>query len=139
MRALKALLKSRPLPSTAPLFATIYHPHLQVIDTHVRDDLKSVLSILNISLMGSIHSGVLELLLRLITISPSKISWHMAYGVAPLFGLTSRTPLRPLPSFLLLFLPLSLLIFSLSLVVLKISYVYILIFKYLILVLLCVY
>ena len=52
VRALKALLKSRPLPSTAPLFATIYHSHLQVIDTHVRDALKSVLSVLNISPIG---------------------------------------------------------------------------------------
>ena len=41
--ALKALLQSRPLPPTSPLFATIYHPHGQVIDTVVRDALKTVL------------------------------------------------------------------------------------------------
>ena len=52
VRALRALLQSRPLPSTAPLFATSYHPHLQVIDTHVRDALKVVLNILNISPVG---------------------------------------------------------------------------------------
>ena len=52
VRALRALLQSRPLPSSAPLFATSYHPHLQVIDTHVRDALKVVLNILNISPVG---------------------------------------------------------------------------------------
>ena len=41
--ALKAVLQSRPLPLTSPLFATIYHPHGQVIDTVVSDALKTVL------------------------------------------------------------------------------------------------
>ena len=52
IRALRALLSSRPLPPTAPLFASSYYPHLQVIDTHARDALKMVLNILNISPMG---------------------------------------------------------------------------------------
>ena len=41
--ALKALLKSRPLPPSFPLFATIHSPYPQVIDTVVRDALKTVL------------------------------------------------------------------------------------------------
>ena len=41
--ALKALLHSRPLPPNSPLFATIHPPHAQVIDTVVRDALKTVL------------------------------------------------------------------------------------------------
>ena len=52
IRALKALLNSRPLPPGFPLFATIYPPHSQVIDTHIRDALRSVLAILNISMVG---------------------------------------------------------------------------------------
>ena len=52
IRALKALLNSRPLPLGFPLFATIYPPHSQVIDTHIRDALRSVLAILNISTVG---------------------------------------------------------------------------------------
>ena len=52
VRALKALLRSRPLPPQAPLFANIFHPFSQIIDTHIRDALKSVLSTLNISPLG---------------------------------------------------------------------------------------
>ena len=35
VRALQALLKSRPLPPTFPLFANFSYPHSQVIDTHI--------------------------------------------------------------------------------------------------------
>ena len=52
VRALKTLLKSRPLPPTHPLFANNFPPYSQVIDTHVRDPLKSVLGTLNISPIG---------------------------------------------------------------------------------------
>ena len=48
----KSLLKSRPLPPTAPLFANNFHPHNQVIDTHIQDALKKVLVHRNISLKG---------------------------------------------------------------------------------------
>ena len=41
--ALRALLNSRPVPPSSPLFATIQSPHYQVIDTVVRDALKTVL------------------------------------------------------------------------------------------------
>ena len=41
--ALKTLLKSRPLPPSFPLFATIHSPYPQVIDTVARDALKTVL------------------------------------------------------------------------------------------------
>ena len=52
VRALKSLLRSCQLPPTAPLFANNYFPHSQVIDTHIRDDLKKVLANKNISHRG---------------------------------------------------------------------------------------
>ena len=54
----------------------------------------------------------------------SKTSWLMDYGEVPLFGPTSRTPLKPPPSSLLPSLPLSPLSSSLALVVLKIFHFY---------------
>ena len=50
--ALKALLRSRPLPSSAPLFANNFYPHAQVIDTHIRDALKRILLHKNIPTRG---------------------------------------------------------------------------------------
>ena len=44
VRALKALIPSRPTPHSAPLFANNFHPHTQVIDTHIRDALRKVLA-----------------------------------------------------------------------------------------------
>ena len=41
VRAIRALLASRPLPPSAPLFAVSYYPHNQIIDTQLRDDLKT--------------------------------------------------------------------------------------------------
>ena len=52
IRALKALLASIILPSTAPLFANLVYPNNQVIDTHIRDVLKAVLNHRNISTTG---------------------------------------------------------------------------------------
>ena len=52
VRALQALLNSKDLPPSAPLFATIHYPHNQVIDTHVRDALKKILQLRNISPIG---------------------------------------------------------------------------------------
>ena len=52
VRALQTLLQSRPLPPQAPLFAQVFPPYHQVIDTQVRDALRSVLGILNISPSG---------------------------------------------------------------------------------------
>ena len=49
VRALKALLASRPLPPSAPLFANNFFPYKQIIDTHIRDALKKVLTHRNIS------------------------------------------------------------------------------------------
>ena len=48
--ALKPLLASRILPPSAPLFANNFSSYRQVIDTHVRDALKKVLSQINIPL-----------------------------------------------------------------------------------------
>ena len=50
VRAIRALLASRPLPPSAPLFAVSYYPHNQIIDTQLRDDLKQVLKHLAIPL-----------------------------------------------------------------------------------------
>ena len=51
-RALKILLKSRPLPPSAPLFANNFLPFSIVIDTHVRDSLKKILVLLGIPPSG---------------------------------------------------------------------------------------
>ena len=52
VRTLKALQRSRPLSPQSPLFATDFLPYSQIIDTHIRDALQLVLSILNISTVG---------------------------------------------------------------------------------------
>ena len=52
VRALSILLASRKLPSTAPLFANNFPPFTQVIDTHVRDALRKVLTSLDIPHRG---------------------------------------------------------------------------------------
>ena len=52
VQALQALLASRPLPSSAPLFANNFYSHGQVIDTHIRDALKKLLVHRNISTKG---------------------------------------------------------------------------------------
>ena len=50
VKALRALLASRILPPSAPLFANSFLPYGQVIDTHVKDALKKVVSQINIPL-----------------------------------------------------------------------------------------
>ena len=52
VRALKALLSSRPLSPCAPLFANRYPPYHQVIDSHIRHALKKILILRNISPLG---------------------------------------------------------------------------------------
>ena len=52
VKALAALLSSRNLPPTAPLFANNFSPFTQVIDTHVRDALRKVLTLLAIPSNG---------------------------------------------------------------------------------------
>ena len=48
VRALKALLASRPLSPSDPLFANSYPPYNQVIDSHIRYALKQILILRNI-------------------------------------------------------------------------------------------
>ena len=52
VRALKALLTSRHLPPSSPLFANIHPPFTQIIDTHIREALKTILQSLSIPLSG---------------------------------------------------------------------------------------
>ena len=52
VRALKALISSRHLDHSAPLFANSYPPYNQVIDSHIRYALKQILTIRNISPLG---------------------------------------------------------------------------------------
>ena len=52
VRALKALLKSRQLPPTSPLFASQTPPFNHILDSHIRQALKTILSIRNISHRG---------------------------------------------------------------------------------------
>ena len=57
IRALKKLLNSRPLPHHYPLFANNFPPYTQVIDSHIRDALKKVLTHKNIPTQGhSFHA-----------------------------------------------------------------------------------
>ena len=49
VRALKALLSSRPISTLDPLFTNKESPFSQTIDTHIRDALKTVLASLRIS------------------------------------------------------------------------------------------
>ena len=44
VRALNTLLASRQLSPTSPLFANKFHPHSHIIDTHMRDGLKTILT-----------------------------------------------------------------------------------------------
>ena len=50
--ALKTLLASRQLQPTSPLFANKFFPHSQIIDTYVRDALKTILTSLRSSHIG---------------------------------------------------------------------------------------
>ena len=52
VRALRALIASRPLPPSSPLFANNFHPYAQVIDTHIRDTLRKVLAHRNMTSRG---------------------------------------------------------------------------------------
>ena len=52
VRALRNLLASRPLPPSAPLFANNFYHFAQIIDTHIRDALKTILTSRNIHLQG---------------------------------------------------------------------------------------
>ena len=52
VRALKALLASRPLQVTDPLFVNRHPPFNQIIDTVIRDALKQILAKFRISLTG---------------------------------------------------------------------------------------
>ena len=52
VRAVKQLLRSRDRPSDSPLFVENLPPFFPIIDTKIRDALKSVLSHLNIPLQG---------------------------------------------------------------------------------------
>ena len=137
VRALKALLRSRPLPYTAHLFATIYHPHLQVIDTHVRDALNSILSILNMSPVGhGFHSfrrsgAIFEFDNN---IPLQNIMAHGLWRSSSVWTYLQNASQAPfiIPATFSFLIPTY---FSLGLVVLKISHVYIHNFKDLILVL----
>ena len=116
VRALRALLDSRPLPPIYPLIANNFPPYSQVIDTHVMDALKSVLATLNISPIGHWFnsSAVLGLHLHMTIRYPSKISWPMGYGAALQFGHISITPHKHLPSYRAPLFPSSLPTFSLA-------------------------
>ena len=52
VRAIRALMASRPLPPSAPVFAVSHPPHHQIIDSHIRDALKQILTYLSIPLSG---------------------------------------------------------------------------------------
>ena len=108
VRPLKALLASRPLSPSDPLFANSYPPYNQVIDSHIRYALKQILILRNISpplATGSTHSVGQGLLMLSIIMWPYRILWPMVSGEVLLFGLISRMRPKQLLSSLSLFLP----------------------------------
>ena len=52
IRAIRELIQSRPLPAHAPLFVHRNYPHTLVIDTTIRDALRTVLTHLHIPTRG---------------------------------------------------------------------------------------
>ena len=96
VRAFQALLGSRPLLPTAPLFANNFHPYAQVIDTHIRDALKRVLAHRNLSTTGhSFHTfrrsgATLPLTITL----NSRTLWPLAYRGALPSGFILKMPRR---------------------------------------------
>ena len=108
VRALKALLSSRPLHSVAPLFANKVPPYSQIIDTHIRDALKTVLSSLRISPIGhGFHTFRRSGATLAFNNNVSLAHGHMGYGEAQQYGPTCRIHHRPPPSSLPLLLLLS--------------------------------
>ena len=101
VKALKALLSSRPLSGSDPLFANRYPPYNQVIDSHVRYALKQDLTLRNISPRGHgfnmfRRSGATYAFDHNVAIQNI-----MAYGGVLPFGLTYSMLPRLRPSFLL--------------------------------------
>ena len=82
VRALKALLRSRKLPSTHPLLATHTPPFNQILDSHISQALKTILAIKNIShtIMVSTPSGDLGQPWHLTTVYHFKTACPMASG-----------------------------------------------------------
>ena len=112
-----ALLTSRPLPPSAPLFANNFPPYTQVIDTHVSHVPYNCTCFTEHIPCRSWVPLFLAFWphLHLTTISLFKIPWHMAYGAVLRFGPTSTTPYKPLLLYLELLTPLSPPISSLAL------------------------
>ena len=52
VRALHKLLNTRPLPPDAPLFADMSYSHAQVLDTPIRDALKTILRYRSMPVQG---------------------------------------------------------------------------------------
>ena len=122
VRAIRALLASRPLPPSARLFTVSYFPHHQVIDTHIRDALKQALTYWSIPLSGhGLHTFRRLGATFCFNDIYCRILCPMAHDVAQQYGHTytqaaSTIPHRLLLPFLSLLLPRTLLPFSLGLV-----------------------
>ena len=106
VKALKALLTTRQLPLTGPLFTTNNPPFHQVIDNHVRQTLKIVLTIRNIKHVGYVfhtfrRSGAI---LNFGHNIPLQNIYTVYCGVRP-YGPTCKMALNPLLSTPLLSLP----------------------------------
>ena len=101
VRALKTLLASRQLSPISPLFANKNVPHSQIIDTHVRDDLKTILTSLKISHIGHAFQSFRRsgATLAFDHRSPYRISWPMASGEVQENGPIFKIPPRPHLSF----------------------------------------
>ena len=116
VKAIQELMQSKPLPPHAPLFVHKNYPHHPVIDTTIRDALRTVLTHLHIPTRG--HD--LGSLWLLIIMSNYNTSWPTDCGVVQRYGIICRALLWLPPSSPSLLQRSSLLIFSWRLVVFQI-------------------
>ena len=101
VKAFQALLSTRKLPPTAPLFAT-NTPHSIKSSIHRFDRLSKQSSQPGTSIMwamASTHSGGRAPLWHTTTVSHCRTLCPMDYGEVRLFGPIYKTPLKPLPLF----------------------------------------
>ena len=109
VRTLRTLLASRQLAPTSPLFANSFYPHSQIIDTHVRDALKTILTSLKISHSGHGFHSFRRSEATLAFDHSVPLQNITASGEVQQYGPICKTQPRPLLSFppplLLLYLP----------------------------------
>ena len=95
VRAIKELIESGPLPPHAPLFVHKNSPYTVVIDTTIREALKTVLTHLHIPIRGH---GFHSFRRSGATMAFDNTLWPTGYGGARRYGSTCKTHLWLPPS-----------------------------------------